>query len=43
MKTLKNRTIKKLDSVKFVNNLKLTDDDKSFNTLDKDTFKCKKK
>ena len=32
-----------LDSVKFVNNLKLTDDDKAFNTLDIDTFKCKKK
>jgi len=32
-----------LESVKFVNNWKFTDDDKSSSTLDKDSFRCKNK
>lgn len=32
-----------LESVKYVNNWKFTDDDKSSSTLDKDSFRCKNK
>ena len=32
-----------LESVKYVNNWKFTDDDKSTKTLDKDSFRCKNK